>query len=278
MLIFLIALGIIQGLTEFLPISSSGHLAYLQNLDFFREYTARIGAAGMFSYDILLHFATLLSIVVFFYRDIKDLIMKSLLFLFGKRTEENRSQFRLALLIVLANIPIIIVGLLFKEAIEGFFQSLLAVAIFFMLNGLFLFSTRFARRGDTELTMIKGWQAISIGILQAFAVLPGISRSGSTIGAAFFAGVRAKDAARFSFLLGLPPIVGASLLELLKLSKQSAEFAYLPAMVGGMLISFITGLLALRILVWFVNKTILYPFGIYTFILGCVTVLYLIFS
>ncbi len=274
MLFFLLFLGFLQGLTEFLPVSSSGHLALFQNMPFFQLYTDQIGRAGMFSYDILLHFATLLSILFYFARDILQLIQGFLQYLVGKRNQDSRLAFRLALLILLANIPVFIIGLFLKDYVESAFEALLPIGIFFIVNGLFLFSTAFAPKREIKMHDMGWFRALVIGLFQAIAVLPGISRSGSTIGASFYLGIQPSDAARFSFLLGLPPIAGAALLEAMKVAQKGFVIPYAFEMIMGMVVAFITGLAALRLLVWLVSRTILYPFGIYTFLLGLGVIVY----
>jgi undecaprenyl-diphosphatase len=157
---------------------------------------------------------------------------------------------------------------LFKKNIENLFQAPFIIFGLFIINGLILISTYFAKKGSWQMQDMGYGRAILIGLAQTVAILPGISRSGSTIAAAFFLKIKPEESARFSFLLGLPVIFGAFLLELLHVLKMPAAPAFSMEMLLGMLIAFVTGLLSLKILFWFVKKTVLFPFGIYTLLLG----------
>lgn len=275
MIWFFLFLAVLQGVTEFLPISSSGHLAYFQNLDFFQDFAQTLGKEAMFTYDVFLHLGTLFSIIIFFWKDIIYLIKHSVLFIVGKRADEQRSSFRLAIWIIIANIPIALLGLFFKDDISALFSSSQAIAVFFIINGILLISTRFVFSAERQLADISGWRALLVGLFQALAVLPGVSRAGATISSAMWLKIKGDDATRFSFLLGLPAILGASLLEVYKISQDLAGFIYGWQMIAGMVVAFATGVASLKLLVWVVTRTKLYPFGIYTLILGIVTLLVL---
>lgn len=268
MLLFLLLLGFLQGVTEFIPISSSGHLAMVQNLELFKGYHKIIGSKTMFAYDVFIHFSTLLSIIIFFHKDLARISRNIFLFARGERAEETRDDFQLAKLIIFSNIPIIIIGLLFKDSIEALFQSSQIIYIFFIANGIFLISTIFVKSGDIQMQRMGIPRGLIIGIMQCFAILPGVSRSGSTIGSALFLKVKPDNAARFSFLLGLPAISGAALLEFIKVMENPVPLPFRTEMFLGMAVAFLSGLLSLKILMWLVRKTILYPFGLYTLLLG----------
>src|SRR3989344_3920745 len=205
-------LGIVQGLTEFLPVSSSGHLAILQN--FFGDVDV--------SFDIFLHFATLLAVFVFFYKDILDLINGFFTF----EWEDKRMRFVVYLL--LASIPAGLIGFFFRNLIGELFSDLYIVAGGFLISGLFLFIASFTAKNS-----------FVIGCAQALALVPGISRSGSTISTTLLFGIDKKEAIKFSFLLSIPAILGANLLEL----KNFSGFSF--PMVLGFLIAFVFGLLSI---------------------------------
>jgi len=186
--------AVVQGLTEFLPVSSSGHLALLQN--FFGEVDV--------NFDIFLHLATLLALLVYFYKDIALIIWDFVTF---KTKSEN---FKLAIYLIIGSIPAAIVGLLLKPFIYQTFSNLFVVAAGFIITGLFLFNASIKAEGNKKLN-IKN--TFVVGISQALALLPGISRSGSTVSTGIISGISREKAIRFSFLLAVPAIFGAVLLD-----------------------------------------------------------------
>ena len=185
-----ILLGITQGITEWFPVSSSGHLAIIQNL-----FNINVSMA----FDIFLHFASLFVIIFVFYKDIKEIFLGLI--------HKEKKYINLFLYLVVASIPAGIVGFLFSDLIEGIFSNILFVGIFLVITSIILFSTKFIKNRDKELNFKN---TFVIGLFQAIAVLPGISRSGSTVSAALLQGINSKDASRFSFLLSIPVILGAS--------------------------------------------------------------------
>jgi undecaprenyl-diphosphatase len=242
-------LGILQGITEFLPISSSGHLVVAQKLLGFES-------PGVYL-ELLLHLATLLAILVFFFKDILRL------FQFKGPLREHW-----LFLIAIGTVPIAIVGFLFQERIELAFESATSTSIFLCVNGLILLST-FLRKGGR--TRIEPWQAVLIGCAQALALLPGISRSGSTIACALLLGIEGRTAFKFSFLLSLPAILGAGLLKFS--DAGGGEFA--AGLVFPMILAFFFGLLALLLLRRVVLTRKFGCFGIYTLLLGAFLLMFL---
>ncbi len=240
-----VVLGLIQGLTEFLPVSSSGHLVLGQHL-------LGLSSPGI-GLEVLLHLGTALAILVFFRRDIP------LYFKFKGNPREN-----LLFLVVLGSVPAGIVGLLFADRIENLFESVKFVSAFLMVNGLFLIFTGLERglKGE-KISLPSPLKSLLIGIAQAFAILPGISRSGSTIGVGILLRLTPEASFRFSFLLALPAIVGASFLEF-----KRGEMVLRPVDLVAFLVSFLTGLFALFVLRRAVAGKKLPIFGIYTFLLG----------
>lgn len=235
-----IILGVVQGITEFLPISSDGHLALLQSL---MNHTENIVI-----FDVLLHFATLISIVVFFRKDIIS-IKKSTL-----------------PLIIIGTIPAVIFGLLINPLIESLYTSLFIVSLGFMCTGIILVSTKFIRQ--KELASLTSTKALLIGIAQAFAILPGVSRSGSTVSVSLHLGLDRHQAFSFSFILAIPAILGATLLKVSEAgSLQLINFEYL----AGMLAATLTGLVSLQILKVVINRAALHYFGIYCLVLSGIT-------
>jgi len=185
-------LGIIQGLTEFLPVSSSGHLALFQN------YIGNVDVG----FDVVLHLATLLAVVIFFFKDILLLIKG--FFSFDWRNED----FRTSIFIVIASIPIAFIGYFFRYYIYGFFSNLYVVSIGFFISGMFLFVASFSK-AKSKLGL---GNTFVVGVTQALALIPGISRSGSTVSTGMLLGIKRDKAIRFSFLLAIPAMLGAFIL------------------------------------------------------------------
>lgn len=235
-----ITLGVVQGVTEFLPISSDGHLALFQSL---MNHTENIVI-----FDVMLHFATLISIVVFFRSDIIS-IKKSTL-----------------PLIILGTIPAVIFGLWINPLIESLYTSLFVVSLGFMSTGIILISTKFIRQKEPNpLTSTK---SLLIGIAQAFAILPGVSRSGTTVSLSLYLGLDRHQAFSFSFILAIPAILGATLLKVTEAGNvQLINFEYL----AGMIAATLTGLVSLQILKVVINRAALHHFGIYCLVLSGVT-------
>ncbi|WP_372638558.1 undecaprenyl-diphosphate phosphatase, partial [Fodinibius sp.] len=200
-------LGLIQGLTEFLPISSSGHLVLGKELlggDFEKNIT----------FEVIVHFGTLCSIVVYYKKEI-GAILSSLGKLFRHPAEirqryKTDNNIKLSWFILISMIPAAVVGLTMEESIESIFLSPFPVSIMLLVTGAILFSTRFRREHPNNLT---SGSAFGIGLAQAFAILPGISRSGSTISLGLYLGIKREEVANFSFLMVIPVIGGAMLLK-----------------------------------------------------------------
>jgi len=243
----LFILGIIQGLTEFLPVSSSGHLVLAQQF-------LGIHIPGI-SLEITLHLATLLAIFVYFNR--------KLLEIFDFKNQPLRENLLLSL--VVGSIPAGIVGVLGADRIEVLFEDIKAPSVFLILNGLILSTSLLARERRDKVTLLD---ALLIGCAQALAILPGISRSGSTITMALLLGLRRERAFRFSFYLSIPAILGASLLDILKEGWTPNSGYLLP-----FILSFAFGLFALYLLKNVVLRGKLAYFGIYTAVLGLTALL-----
>jgi undecaprenyl-diphosphatase len=235
-------LGIIQGLTEFLPVSSSGHLALLHN--YFGEIDL--------SFDVMLHLATLLAVVCYFFKDILGLIKGFFSF---KLTNED---FRICIYLIIASIPAGIVGYFFRDFISGTFSNLLTIGLGFFISAMFLFTASFSRE-NKELNLFRGF---IVGISQALAIFPGISRSGSTTSTGILLGISKEKAIRFSFLLAIPAILGASLLELGNLGSLNLSIVF------GFVSAFLFGLLSIFLFLRRVSLRSFRWFALYCFLLG----------
>ena len=262
-------LGIVQGLTEFLPISSSGHLVLVQHLFGLRE--------AELSFDVSVHIGTLAAVILYFRRDILDILEGLMRALRGTLTnratsDADRPQVRLAGLILLGSVPTAAIGLALHSVADRLFASPLIVGAMLLLTGGILFATRPGRHPRTDagrpLEGLTIKDALVIGVTQGLAVMPGISRSGSTIAVGILTGIRHETAARFSFLLSIPAVAGAALL-VLKDAIQQGDI-HLPSCLIGGLAAMLVGYAALALLVFLVQKGRLYLFAPYCWIIGCV--------
>lgn len=260
-LIEIITLGALQGFTEFFPVSSSGHLVLFQNI-------FNINQPGI-TLDIFLHTGTLLSVTVVFRKDIVKLINGFLRSLNLKKNEKTGYE-KLAWLILIANIPAGLAGILLKDKIEVFFQSSYAVFVFLIVTGVYLFVSKFSPKGKLDMKNLNLPKSILIGIGQMVAILPGISRSGMTITTGMFLKLTRKDAAKFSFFIMLPAVAGATLLEAVKLDMASVNIL---ALVTGIIMSFVSGCVAIKILLKIIQNYKLHYFSYYCILAGVAGIL-----
>lgn len=254
-----LVLGIIQGLTEYLPVSSSGHLAI-------GSYLFGIEGEENLAFTVLVHVATVMSTFVVLWKEI-DWILKGL---FKFKMNDETKYF---LNIVVSMIPIGIVGVFFKDTVEEIFGSgLLIVGCCLLLTAVLLTFSYYAKPRQRENISMK--DAFIIGLAQACAVLPGLSRSGSTIATGLLLGNKKEKLAQFSFLMVIPPILGEALLDVLKAAKGEEAFgdiSVLPLVVG-FIAAFVSGCLACKWMINIVKKGKLIYFGIYCAIAGAVTI------
>jgi undecaprenyl-diphosphatase len=259
-------LGITQGLTEFLPVSSSGHLVLVP--EFFNLSAPTLG------FDILVHVATLLAVLGYFIRDVQKIVM-SLVAPSRLSRQDVKYWRRLFVWLVIGSVPAAIAGFGFGRFFEDLFDSTLAVGIFLLVTSLLLWGADFAlgrvRRESAQLDKMRTADAIIIGCFQALAIAPGLSRSGSTIAAGVFLGFDRPTAARFSFLLSIPAIFGAFLANLGGVGEGFAG-ASAGAYVTGALAAAVTGFLAVYLLMRYVKKHQFRLFGIYTAVLGVLVI------
>jgi len=249
-IIDIIILGILQGITEFLPVSSSGHLVLAQ-------YMLGIDSPGN-TLEILFHVGTLFSVIYVFNKDIKSIVIS---------LNEKTTQ-KLVIFIIIATIPAVIVGLIFKSHIINLFSSIVPVGYALLLTGAILtLSVNFKNRNES----LSYLYSLLIGLSQAIAIIPGISRSGATISISMLLGIPPKEAARFSFLLSIPVITGAGLLGFLEL--ESYDLLTPNLIITAILTSFIVGTLSLKILLKILEVGRFHFFGVYCVIAGIVAVL-----
>ncbi|MDY0361477.1 MAG: undecaprenyl-diphosphatase UppP [Desulforegulaceae bacterium] len=249
-----IFLGIIQGLTEFLPISSSGHLVIFQHILGIKE--------PEIFFDICLHAGTLCAILIFYFKRIINLTASCFDFN-GIKTKSNK-DFVIVLMIITGSIPTAAIGLLIKKFSDQIFANIFLTGFMLLITASFLFASKFFNeKPQKDLSLYDSLKnALIIGTVQGFAVFPGISRSGSTIVTGLFLGLNKKFAAEFSFLLSVPAIAGAQILSLGDVSKEyiSKNLFYV---LSGTFISFLTGYFALVVLIKILNKGKFYYFAPY---------------
>lgn len=256
-----ILLGIIQGLTEFLPVSSSGHIElgkYLFNIDLKDDLL----------FSLILHLATVLSTLVVFRKDILHIIKEVFQFKWNASTQ-------FVSYIIVSMLPVLIVGLFFKEQVEALFTgNIILVGSMLLVTGVLLLLSEKIR---TSVKPIGYVAAFIIGIAQAIAVLPGISRSGATIATGLLQGVNRNSIARFSFLMVIPPIVGASLLDISDINTANYAKADIVNMVLGFIAAFVAGLLACKLMIELVKNSKLLYFALYCFAVGSVSIFFGLF-
>ena len=259
-----IFLGIIQGLTEFLPISSSGHLVVFQNIFGFRE--------PELLFDSALHLGTLLAVCIYFRSDLRQMIVETLKYIIDcsqgrKRLTEIREapHASLVLWILIGTIPTAVIGFSFRPLLERFFGSASWVGVMLVFNGLILAVTKMIPANYTRRTRIWLLAALAVGTAQGLALIPGISRSGTTIVCGMLFMIERDLAARYSFLLSIPAIMGAIVLQL---GVEGGEHVvYLP-LISGLIVAALVGLFALKILMGMVRKGNLFYFAPYCWVLG----------
>ncbi|MEE4213628.1 MAG: undecaprenyl-diphosphate phosphatase [Bacteroidales bacterium] len=252
-----IILGIIQGLTEFLPVSSSGHLEIGKHL-------FGIDAISSFSFSVAVHGATVLSTLVVFRQEVLKLIKGTLQF-------RMNSETHYVLKILVSMIPVAVTGLFFEKEIESFFEgNIVFVGFMLIVTAALLIGSHFMKDRRRE---ISYFHAFIIGIAQALAVLPGISRSGATISAGLMLGNKKENLARFSFLMVLIPVIEANLLKLFEGDFSAANSVGPAALIAGFVAAFLTGYMACRWMVNLVKRGKLYWFGIYCILAGLTAII-----
>ena len=240
-----IVLAVVQGLTEFLPVSSSGHLVLGEAL---------LGANSIgqsIAFELVVHLGTFLAVLVIFWNDILHLIGVFIPRIarpaLWKQEYAENPDFKLAILMLVAMLPAGVIGLLLRDHITDLFSQPFMVSIALLLTGSMLLSTKFYKKSDNSIGLL---QSILIGFAQALALVPGISRSGSTISMGLALGIKQKDVARFSFIMVLPLIIAATALEFIDLLKVGISLNEILHLFVGLVVSFVVGYLSLK---WLLN-------------------------
>ena len=251
-----IFLASLQGITEFLPISSSGHLAIFQKI-------FNLGAPIIF--DIFVHVGTLLAIIFFFRKELGK-ILKGLFV-------KERDSWRIFWLLLIGSLPALFVGLLLEKHLELIFSSLKQISFSFLLTGILLISTKFLKaKRKKDLFSVKWLDALVVGLFQAVAILPGVSRSGSTIVGGLWRNFKRETAFQYSFFLAIPAILGALVLQIPDLLNH--QFIFFKQAILGMFIAFIVGFFSLKILKKVLLNFQFWFFGFYCFLVGFLLLLF----
>jgi undecaprenyl-diphosphatase len=251
-------LGILQGATEFLPVSSSGHLVLV-------PWLLDWESPGL-AFDVVVHWGTALAIIVYFWRDWLALIQAAVRSLYRRSLADPDA--RLFWFLVLGTIPAVPVGWKLEDFFEMLFARPVAAASFLLVTAAFLAASERVGRRVRELDELTWLDALIVGLAQALAIFPGVSRSGATIAAGLARGLRRESAARFSFLLATPIILGAGLLELLDLAQVGELTAQAPALAVGFLSAGVVGFGCIHFLLRYLQHRRLYPFAVYCAVAG----------
>lgn len=262
-----VIMGAFQGLTEFLPVSSSGHIVLSSALyKMITGASVDVVTSEEIFFDILIHLSTLFAVIIYFFHDIENILKNFSSAIIKKDFKSYDFQF--VIFILAATFITCVMGLFIKDVAHKLTENPFIVSIFIIITGSILFlSEKFkAKEGKTDLK-----KALIIGFFQGLAIFPGISRSGMTISSAVFQGIKRVDAARFSFILSIPIILIASLIYPLMTFdiKDIKEFNY-PAIFSGMVVSFITGYICIKCFMKFLEKNTLRGFAYYCFTVGIV--------
>lgn len=242
-------LGIIQGLTEFLPISSSGHLVIGQEV-------LGVSVPGN-SFEVIVHIGTLFSVLLVFWRDIYKII----------RSLNTKQTQRYVLALVIGTMPAAIVGIFFGDLFSAAYESIRVVASALLFTGIMLLATKFIKPKQNDVNIRNGFL---VGLSQALAIIPGISRSGITISLGVFLGIAPEKAAKFSFLLAIPAIAGAGIIT--ALDASNTDVLTIPFLVGmvGFISSLIIGWISLKVLIGLIKTGKFHWFGIYCILVGLI--------
>lgn len=271
-----IILGLVQGLAEFLPISSSGHLALLQN--FFG-----ISGENVLPFTVMLHVGTLVSVFIIYWRDIVELVVElfaTIRDLFtGKGLRINSSPTRrLGFMIIVATIPTAIIGLLFEDSFKSLYTSLAGIAFGLVFTGIILLVAERMGKGNRTVMDMKFRQAVFVGIMQGIAICPGVSRSGSTLFGSLLSGLERKLAVKYAFLISIPSILGSVVMEAPGAFAQGMDSSLAGPMIVGVIISALSGIFAIKTMIRVVSNKRLIGFSIYVWLVAVAVLAYVIIA
>ena len=269
-----IILGLAQGLSEFLPISSSGHLALLQ-------YFFDVSAENVLPFAVLLHLGTLVSVFIVYWKDIVELVkelgavIKDIFTGKGLRINANPTR-RLGFMIIVATIPTAIIGLLFNDAFAALYLSLVSIGIGLLITGTILMIAERMGRSNKSVKEMKFRNAVFVGIMQGVAICPGISRSGSTLFGGLISGLNKEFAVKFAFLISIPSILGSVIIEAPDAFEAGMDMSLIGPVIVGVIVSALSGLFAIKAMIRLVSNRRLIGFSFYTWALGIAVIVYAI--
>lgn len=262
-----IILGIVQGITEFLPVSSSGHLVLTPHF-----LGWQIPEDQVFVFDVIVQLGTLVAVIIYFWNDLWGILMAFLNAL-TKKTGTDTPEVELGINILLGTLPAVVIGFAFKDQIEATFSDPNATAYFLFFTAALLVAAEVVGKRIQQVKDIGWGKALFIGLFQALALFPGVSRSGSTISGGMFGDLKRADAARFSFLLSVPAMLGAGLIASLDLLDMPNLGAFILPLLAGFVVSGMVGYFAIRWLLNYLTKNPLYYFSIYLIIIAIAALL-----
>lgn len=253
-------LGLLQGITEFLPISSSGHLVLVQSL------IPGFHQPGVL-FDVALHLGTLVAVCIYFWKDLWEMALS----LFSAEQTKARDSRRLLWLLIVGSVPTVIMGLLFRKQFEAMFHDIYGAGIWFIITGILLFITDRVVRQGRDLAEMGVSDALVIGFAQGLSIIPALSRSGATIAAGVFLGLEREFLVRYSFLLSIPAVAGAFVLEFAAHWQDAALSTHLLLYGVGILAAAVTGYWSIAVLLQMTRSRRLSVFAYYCWIVGAFT-------
>ena len=266
-----ILLGLVQGITEFLPVSSSGHLSILNNL--FGLTTAE---DGHLLFDVLLHLGTLIAILVVYWQDVRAMARETLgLMNLGPEAGQPRGRrpsARLFFMIIIATLPLVLI-LPIKDLLEGLYYKNIFIGVALILTGCMLYVSDRMIPGTKSVGGMTLLDALIIGLCQCVAVIPGLSRSGTTITAGIATGLKREFAVKFSFLLSIPAVLGANILSLVDAVRAGVDWSNFPAYLIGMAVAMVSGIVAIELLKLVARRGKFGGFAYYCWVVGALSII-----
>ena len=271
-----IILGLAQGLAEFLPISSSGHLALLQ-------YFFGVNSDNVLPFTVLMHLGTLLSVFIIYWTDIVELIkeliatIKDICTGKGLRINANPTR-RMGFMIIVATIPTALIGLLFEDFFNNLYASLVGISLGLIFTGMILLIAERMGKQDKTIMTMKFRHAVFVGIMQGIAICPGVSRSGSTLFGSLISGLDRETAVKFAFLISIPSILGSVILEAPDAFEQGMDAAIVGPVIVGVIIAALSGIFAIKAMIRVVTGKRLFGFSIYVWLVAATVLGYVLIS
>ena len=266
-----IVLGLVQGLAEFLPISSSGHLSILNNL-----FGLTTTEEGHMFFDVLLHLGTLISICIVYWEDIVAMFFEVLGFInLGPLAGERKARYpaaRLFFMIILATLPLLLI-LPIRDMLESLYYNNIFIGVALVLTGCMLYVSDRMKAGKKTVGSMTVFDALIIGLCQCVATIPGLSRSGTTITAGIATGLRRDFAVKFSFLMSLPAVLGANILSIADAAREGVDLANVPAYLVGMAVAMVSGIASIHLLKYIANKGKFGGFAYYCWVVGVLSII-----